>query len=350
MSPQSHENGLYRVAIVGAGSLKGKELKDCLADRNFPAQDIKLLDDDESLGQIDAVRDEATFIQSVRREQFHNVDFVFFSSNPAFTAKHWQMARDAGCAIVDLSYALEAEPGAAIRSPWLERELRVAVTPELQPAPAVVAHPAATVLALLLARANAAGRIRSAVVNIFEPASEHGRRGMDELHEQTVNLLSFQQLPTAVFDTQVAFNLVPRYGENSLPTLQQVEHRILAHFRRILALGDVPVPSLMLVQVPIFHGHVFSIYIELEEAVAVADLEGALAGEHVDLVAAEAGDSPSNVSAAGQEEVMVFVRRDAQRPNGFWLWAAADNLRIAAVTGVECAEAIAATRPKGKVQ
>ena len=44
---------------------------------------------------------------------------------------------------------------------------------------------------------------------------------MDELHEQTVNLLSFQQLPKTVFDAQVAFNLLDRYGEKSLPVAGQ---------------------------------------------------------------------------------------------------------------------------------
>ena len=84
---------------------------------------------------------------------------------------------------------------------------------------------------------------------------------MDELHEQTVNLLSFQQLPRTVFDVQVAFNLVDRFGEKSLPPLASVEERILRHFRAIA--GDkVAVPSLMLLQAPIFHGHAFSVYIE----------------------------------------------------------------------------------------
>jgi aspartate-semialdehyde dehydrogenase len=341
---------LFRVAIVGAATLKGKEVKEVLGDRDFPATDIKLLDDDESLGQLDAVKDEATFIQSVRPEHFDGVDFVFFASEEKFTRKHWQMARHAGCALVDVSYGLEAEQGVAIRSTWIERELRQATLPELQPAPVVAAHPGATVLGLLLLRAQRAGRIRSAVANIFEPASEHGRRGMDELHEQTVNLLSFQQMPTAVFDTQIAFNLVARYGEKAMPTLASVERRILTHYRRVLALAEVPVPSLMLVQAPIFHGHVFSIYIELEQPVSPDRLEAALEGEHVDLVGAEESDSPSNVSAAGQEEIMLLVRRDSQRPNALWLWAAADNLRITATTAVECAESMAAARPKGKVQ
>ena len=53
-------SGFYRVAIVGAGTLKGKEVAELLDARNFPAADVKLLDDDESLGQIEAVHDEVT--------------------------------------------------------------------------------------------------------------------------------------------------------------------------------------------------------------------------------------------------------------------------------------------------
>ena len=59
----------YRVAIVGAASLMGKEVAEILRDRNFPAVDIRLLDDEESLGQLEAVGDEMSFIQSVRAER-----------------------------------------------------------------------------------------------------------------------------------------------------------------------------------------------------------------------------------------------------------------------------------------
>src|SRR5678810_1419053 len=82
--------GFYRVAIVGAGSLKGKEVAEVLDQRNFPAVDVKLLDDDESLGQLEAMKDEVTFIQSVRNEQFDRVDFTFFASDPVCTRNNWK--------------------------------------------------------------------------------------------------------------------------------------------------------------------------------------------------------------------------------------------------------------------
>jgi aspartate-semialdehyde dehydrogenase len=81
----------------------------------------------------------------------------------------------------------------------------------------------------------------------------------------------------------------------------------------------------------------------------LGDLSQALAGEHV-TVTRQAEDSPSNVNAAGQGDILVSLTRDENYPNGVWLWAAADNLRIAAVTAVECAETMTPTRPRGQIQ
>jgi aspartate-semialdehyde dehydrogenase len=331
---------LARVAIVGAATLKGKELKEVLEEGDFPPCELRLLDDDESLGQLDAVGDEATFIQSVRPEQFEDVDVAFFASLPEFTAQHWKLAAQAGCRIVDLSYALENEPGAVVRSPWLEQELgREAGVSD---GPVIVAHPASAVLALLNVRIMRLAPVSRAVVTMFEPASEHGRRGMDELHQQTVNLLSFQQLPQQIFDSQVAFNMLARYGEQSSPTLESVERRILAHYQALTA-GAAPVPSLMLLQPPVFHGHAFSIYLEFGGAngVAIGDVAQALAGPHV-TVCRVAADSPSNVSAAGLASIQVSVRADAHNQRGIWLWAASDNLKLLALQAAECVRGVLA--------
>src|SRR5580700_3257906 len=203
----------YRVAIVGAGSLQGKELAEVLNDRNFPSLDVKLLDDDESLGKLEALGDEVTFIQKVRADEFRNVDFTFFAADPESARKNWKIARDAGSDIVDLSYALEDD--AEVRAPWIERQLGQPLVPELQPGPVVTAHPASVVLALLMLRVQKAAKVVRASATVFEPASEHGQKAMDELHQQTVNLLSFQPLPKSVFDAQVAFNMLARYGEQS---------------------------------------------------------------------------------------------------------------------------------------
>lgn len=186
------------------------------------------------------------------------------------------------------------------------------------------------------------------IATVYEPASEHGQKGMDELHEQTVNLLSFQQLPKNVFDTQVAFNLVARYGDKAAPTLQSIETRIRRHYTSVAGDSAPPI-SLQLVQAPIFHGHVFSVYLEFDKDISAEVLTEALSGEHLH-VAQASDESPSNVNAAGQGDILVHVAPDAAHSNGMWLWVATDNLRIAVVTAVECAESMISSRPKGQIQ
>jgi aspartate-semialdehyde dehydrogenase len=342
----------YRAAIVGAASLKGKEVAEMLNERNFPAIDVRLLDDDESLGQLEVLGDEISFIQAVRAEQFENVDFTFFASDAASTRKSWKDARDAGSAIVDLSAALEDEPGATVRSLWLERERGQVQPLELQPGPCITAHPAAVALALPLLRARKAGLVRRAVATLFEPASERGQKGMDELHQQTVNLLAFQPLPKDIYDAQVAFNMIARYGQKTQPALDSIEARVLRHYHKIAGDG-APRLSLLLAQAPIFHGYALALSLEMEHTVELAALRDALAGDHVTIPGSEPDseeDTPNNVSAAGQPDILLSVREDPAQPNSFWLWAAIDNLRISAVTAVECAESMTAARPVGKIQ
>jgi aspartate-semialdehyde dehydrogenase len=349
ISSSSTRGQLYRAAIVGAATLKGKELAEMLNERNFPAVDVRLLDDDESIGQLEATGDEINFIQSLRAERFSGVDFTFFTSDPDCTRKNWKRVRDAGSAILDLSGALEEELGATVRSVWVERERGQMWQPDLQPGPCVIAHPGAIALSLLVLRASKAATIRSAVATLFEPASEQGQKGMDELHQQTVNLLSFQPLPKDVFDTQVAFNMVARYGQKSQLSVDSLESRIRRHYQKLVGANAVE-PAIMTIQPPVFHGHALGIFLEMGQSVTLEGMSQALAGDHVTVSTAEDESQPSNVSSAGQGDILVSLKAESSRPNGIWLWAAADNLRVSAITAVDCAESMIATRPVGKIQ
>jgi aspartate-semialdehyde dehydrogenase len=168
-----------------------------------------------------------------------------------------------------------------------------------------------------------------------------------------VSLLSFQTLPRAVFDAQAAYNLMTGLGESATVNLGAEEARIRRHYE---ALGDGRWPTLALqvIQAPVFHGQAFSIFVELERPVDISALEEALSGDHVDLVL-EDTDSPSNLAATGQNDVLVRLRpeRDGRNPNQasrLWLWAASDNLRLHAQNAVECALDLRRLRPAGTVQ
>lgn len=345
-------DGMYRIGIVGAASLKGKELAEELQDSLLAASDFVLFDDEEVAGQVTAVADEPAFIRQVEAGSFARMDFVFFSGDKDNTQKHWQAARKAGASIVDLTYALEGERGVLVRGSLVpELNLAKSTRPNLETPAVVAAHPAAVMLALIAARVQAAMPVQSLAATVIEPASEHGREAMDELHQQTVNLLSFQNLPREQYDAQVAFNVLPTLGGDAKVKLAEVEQRIARHYAQ-LGGGGLPPLDLELVQAPVFHGYVASVMLELGEDKTVAQVEAALVGESIDLVSDES-DPPSNLSAAGQEDIMVRVRGTGDagaRSRRFWLWVAADNLKLGALIGIACANELKRLRPQGKVQ
>ena len=346
---------MYKIAIVGASTLLGRELKDALSESPLAGATFVLLDEAEAQGQLDQVGDEVTVVLAVEADSFERVDFTFFAGTEALTRKHWRQALRSGSTVLDLSGALDQEPGVLVRAPWLGL---AGLSPQEATAdlftPAVVpGHPAALALALVLERLQLAAPIRFAAATVLEPASAFGRAAMDELHQQTVSLLSFQGLPRAIYDAQVAYNLLGGLGESSTINLGAEEARIRRHYR---ALGDGrwPALGLQVIHAPVFHGHTFSIAIELERPVEISALEEALGGEHVDLVL-EDTDSPSNLAATGQNDVLVRLRpeKDGRNPNlasRLWLWAASDNLRLHAQNAVECALDLRRLRPAGTVQ
>jgi len=345
---------VYKIAIAGASTLVGRELKEALSESPLAAANIALFDEEEAQGQLDQLGDEITFIHAIAPDAFERIDFTFFCGSQDLTRKHWREALRAGSTVLDLSGALDQETGVVVRAPWLGFE---AATVDLFTPAVVPAHPAALALALLLERLQQTAPIRFVAATLLQPASEFGRAALDELHQQTVSLLSFQGLPRELYDAQAAYNLLAGLGEGAKVSLSSAEARIRRHYDALSA-GRWPALALQVIHAPVFHGHTFSIAVELERPVEIAALEEALSGGHVDLVL-EDTDSPSNLAATGQNDVLVRMRPEAHSETGhrnpnvasrLWLWAASDNLRLQAQNAVECALDLRRLRPQGTVQ
>jgi aspartate-semialdehyde dehydrogenase len=266
------------------------------------------------------------------------------------TRRHWDEALGAGASVVDLSYALEGEPGVVVRAPWLVEQSTGAQHEvlNLSTRAIVPAHPVALALALIMARLDEL-QVRSASATVLEPASEYGRAAIDELHQQTVSLLNFQNLPKTVYDEQVAFNVVPSFGDSKI--LGQSEARICRHYALIRD-GRMADVGIQLMHAPVFHGVGLSLAVELNEPASRERVEAALAGEHIEVWQDDV-DPPNNLSSAGQSNVLARVRTQdgtEHATNRFWIWAAFDNLRLSSLNAIACAMELRRLRPKGKVQ
>jgi aspartate-semialdehyde dehydrogenase len=172
---------------------------------------------------------------------------------------------------------------------------------------------------------------------VFEPASERGRRGIEELRKQTVGVLAFKKLDIEVFDTQLAFNLLARYGEEALEPLEGVEERIEQDTSALLsAWAAMPMPSIRLVQAPVFHGHSMSLWVEFESDVDTKQLIRVMKAAEIDV---RPDEPPSNANIAGQSGLSVgAINADRNNPRACWIWMVADNLRLSAENAIAVAK------------
>ncbi|HXW62713.1 MAG TPA: Asd/ArgC dimerization domain-containing protein [Candidatus Acidoferrales bacterium] len=332
----------YRVAIVGASSLLGKELKQVLEDRNFPARDIVLLDESVMAGTLTAAGGEATFIRALEEDSFEGAELAFFAGSAFDAERNWPVAQKSGATVIDLTGALAASD-----------DLAPCAIPSLAPVSASrkgvvgngsMAYSSASppvIIACTLAVGLSTFQTRRIPILLFPPVSEEGQAGIEELESQTASLLSFREIVRPVFDAQVAFNLLARYGDESKHSLAKMRGAIARDVARYLS-GRVPVPSIQLVQTPVFYGYAFAAYLETEIAVAAESLEEALAGLGVKIT--PPGEPPrTNVSVAGESDIhLMRMEGDSNIGNAMWIWGIADNLRLAANNAVRIAEELIA--------
>jgi aspartate-semialdehyde dehydrogenase len=333
-----------RVAIAGAASLRGKELKRCLEDADFPASEIRLLDEELVAGTLTEAGGEPAVIETVDEDSFERARFAFFAGSPGFSSRHGKEARRAGATVIDLSGGLGVESGAQLWIPALDSVLALPdgkVVPG-EPRSLFLAPSAPADVAISLSAAFVPVGLNRLVLTFFQPVSERGREGVEELESQVVKLLSFQPIPQDVFDAQVGFNMLSAYGEESGEKLGDVRAGIAGEVRSYLA-GRAPMPAIALVQAPVFYSHAFTAYAEFDAPAAVEDLVARM--ENAGLKVAAADDpAPTNVSVAGEARpVLAQPESSPGIETGVWLWGAADNLRVPAATAVAIAEKLLAS-------
>jgi len=327
------------VALIGSDSLLAREVRDIVSTSGVDLALRLVAAVDEESGALTRVGDEPSVVNGLNAESLLDARAVILAGNAESSRQTLELLggrRDT--AVIDLTYSAEERPDARLRAPLVESVL---VEDPADVAVHVIAHPAAIALALFLRRLHANDPIRSSVIQIFAPASEHGVLGVHELQQQTVSLLAFRSMPKAVFDTQLSFNLLARYGEEAPVPLEESEMRIERHLASLLALpGDgegAPMPSLRLVQAPVFHGYSFSAWVEFMDAPDMEALESSLS---IDSIEVRGGDfePPSNVGQAGQGGIAVgAITPDRNNPEAAWLWFVADNVRLAAENAVAVA-------------
>ncbi len=330
----SLERDSNRIVIAGASSLLGVELKSLLEEGQFAGWDFRLVDEELAAGTLTEAGGEPAVIQPVEESSFERARFVFFAGSGEFTRKNLAVAKRAGAKVMDLSGGIAAEAGTVAWFPKLDALLGREFAKDAQTY--AIPSAAATASAALALALSTCGLRRLTIV-CLQPVSEAGRAGIEELESQTGQLLSLQSVGQPVFDAQVAFNMLNRFGTGSAQKLSAIRERVRAETQACLG-RKAAVPLIQVVHAPVFYGTTFAACAELE---AGADMEKMTSGcrDAGFAFLAEEETGPSNVSAAGEKAVQL-AKPEAEplQPGTWWFWGAADNIRLPAANAVKLAE------------
>ena len=331
----SMERESHRIVIAGASSLLGAELKSLLEESKFAGWDFRLLDEEVAAGTLTEAGGEPAVIQPVEEGSFERARFTFFCGSSKFTLANLIAAMKAGT-VIDLSGGtIERGLSSTVGFP-----AGGDVKPAVNLGGSVYAIPTAAATSVsTLAQGLAPLGLKSLIVTCTLPVSEAGRAGIEELETQTSQLLSFQTVGKPVFDTQVAFTMLDRFGSASSHSLAAARRRIRAEVKTFLD-PRVVRPAVQVIHAPVFYGTVFSALAELDKGATSQGIVDAC--KSVGFFLTPESEGPSNMSAAGESVIQLGMPEpEPAQVGSWWLWGAADNIRLPAVNAVKLAEKLA---------
>ena len=337
----SIERESRRIVIAGASSLLGAELKTLLEESKFAGWDLRLLDEEDAAGTLTEAGGEPVLIQPVDEGSFERARLVFFSGSPEFAERNFAAALAAGAVAIGVTGKVGAKDQAA--SPWfpkLDELWSTRFVPKVAPNGTHFWSPsAAAVAATSLSFGLRPVGLKRLSITFFRPVSEAGRAGIEELESQTGQLLSFQSVGKPVFDTQVAFNLLERYGPGSRQNLARVRKALREEINECVSNQSAVLPALQVLHAPTFYGMMFSACAELDPRVAGTESVSNACTEAGFSVAKDDDCTPNNVSAAGENTIQLGIPQADPTVHGtWWFWGAADNVRLPAWNAVKLAE------------
>jgi aspartate-semialdehyde dehydrogenase len=336
------ERDSHRIVIAGASSVVGGELKSLLEESRFAASDFRLLDEEMAAGTLTEAAGEAVVIQPVEETSFDRARFVFFTGSSEFTHANLDLARRSGAVIVDLSGFSATLPEGrpwfrgldALRAGGTSKGIAATAPNDKSRLTAIPSAAAEAIVRLTLGLRDVG--LRSITTTVLQPVSAWGKPAIEELETQTSHLLSFQTPGKQLFDAQIAFSMLDRFGPLSRYNLSSALANIRSEVQACLR-GNTVVPAIQLVHVPVFYGTTFSISADLDTSADAARIQSSCKAAGFSM--GEVPDSPNNLSVAEQSTIQLAQPgTDAAKPGTWWFWGAADNIRLPAWNAVKLAE------------
>ena len=323
----------FRVAVVGATGMVGREMLKVLEQRSFPVKELVPLASARSAGKKVTFNGEEHVVREVAEKEFEGVDVALFSAGSG-PSKTWSpIAASKGAIVIDNSSAFRSDPDCPLVVPEVNLEAA-----KDRPK-GIIANPNCSTIQMVVAVApiHRVSRVKRIVVATYQAISGAGLASVEALQEQLAGGEG------AELGGQLAGNLLMHWSVDEAGAYQEEELKMLNETRKILGDAEIRV-SPTAVRVPVVTGHSEAITLELDEPMDAGTARKLLAEapgiEVVDDFAN--GVYPTPLQAAGTDPVYVGrIRADVGNPGGLQMWVVSDNLRKgAALNAVQIAEGL----------
>jgi aspartate-semialdehyde dehydrogenase len=335
----------YKVAVVGATGVVGREMLNILHERKFPVSEVVALASRRSVGRDVMFGDRHIKVKALDEYDFRGVDIALFSAGGA-TSKEWAPKVAAqGAVVIDNSSFWRMDPDVPLVVPEVNADAIAGYTKK-----GIIANPNCSTAQLVVALKPLHDRatITRAVVATYQSVSGAGNEGVTELERQTKQILVNDPVVREKFTKQIAFNVIPHIDVFMDDGYTKEEWKMTAETKKILD------PKIKLtatcVRVPVFIGHSEAVNLEFEQPISAEEAREILStapGVQV-LDRREDGGYITPLECAGDYNTFVSrIREDFTTENGLAMWVVSDNLRKgAALNAVQIAEALAARHLK----
>lgn len=332
------------VAILGATGAVGSQMLECLAERDFPVGELRLLASARSAGKVIEWCGREVVIEEARPEAFEGMDIVLGAADDDIAKALLPEAVRRGATVVDNSHAFRLDEDVPL------------VVPEINPQDVawnkgLISNPnCATIIGLVPTwPLHKLGHVSRMIVSTYQAASGAGVPGMRQLENELGAIGRGEELPEpTAFVDQLASNLIPQIGSEKFEGFTSEEMKLQNEGRKIMHLPELRV-NCTCVRVPVLRSHSESITLEFEEPVSLEDAREALAAAPGvklvdDLTADVARDRyPMPLYTSDQDLIWVGrIRRDISNPEqgcGITFWCCGDQIRKGAATNaVQVAE------------
>ncbi|MFE7577941.1 MULTISPECIES: aspartate-semialdehyde dehydrogenase [unclassified Streptomyces] len=337
-----------KVGIVGATGQVGKVMRSILAERKFPADELRLFASARSAGSVIEWQGREITVEDAATADYTGLDIVLFSAGGATSKALAEKVASQGAVVIDNSSAWRKDP----QVPLVVSEVNphaIADRPK-----GIIANPNCTTMAAMpvLRPLHEEAGLEALTVATYQAVSGSGLAGVAELHGQASKVVADADKLThdgsavdfpepGVYKRPIAFNVLPLAGsivdDGSFETDE--EQKLRNESRKILEIPELKVSGTC-VRVPVFSGHSLQVNARFARPVSVERAYELLK----DAPGVELSEIPTPLQAAGKDASYVGrIRNDETAENGLALFVSNDNLRKgAALNAVQIAELVAA--------